>query len=79
MDIYTEDFEIAGIKYRVGVPESMEHYTLYKQDKWTGSYKKIPCWTDAEEKRFPKAAAWAGTLFLRGLRKGTKELQPNVK
>ena len=64
---YLFDFRLNNKSYRVEVPEDAPHYVLSKQAAW-GGYEKIPCMTDAEERAYPKAAAWVATAFLRGIK-----------
>jgi len=67
---YLFNFEISGKKYRARVPLSLEHYVLERFNGY--AYEKVRCFTDAEERRFPKAAAYVSTAYLHGLRKQTE-------
>lgn len=71
MEKYTFEFELSNVKYRAVVPENLEHYTLERFDGF--SFKKVPCGTDYEEKKYPKSAGYVATAYLHGLRRQTND------
>lgn len=64
---YIFKFQLKDKLYQVRVPENLEHYVLELKDSF-GLYKKVPCFTDREEKKYPKDAAYVGLAFLTGLK-----------
>ena len=60
------DFSLKGIDYRAEVPDALDCYILRRKDS-TGFYEKVPCMTDAEERKFPIAAGYVATAYLHGL------------
>ena len=65
--MYKMDFELRGKKYRIEVKPEKKCYDLQRMDDW-GVGRSIPCFTDAEERRYPKDAAWVATAYLRGIK-----------
>lgn len=71
---YKMDFELRKRKFRVEVEEKLTCYDLQRVDDF-GIGRSIPCFTDAEERKYPTDAAWVATAYLRGLQhaKGIKK------
>lgn len=66
---YCFAFTLRNKQYQVRIPASLEHYVL-ERESWGGLFEKVPCMTDAEERRFPKDAGYVATAYLQGLREG---------
>ena len=71
MKRYQMDFELRNRKFRVWVEKKAPCYHLENVDDY-GVGREIPCWTDAEERKYPKDAAWVATAFLYGIRQAKK-------
>lgn len=69
---YIFEFTLKQVRYRARVPKSLEHYVLERAVNDGQWFERVPCFTDAEEKRFPVAAGYVATAYLHGLRKETK-------